>query len=116
MSGGRINDGGPAFPLAHVEAVAFAQAAEDCANPKLDAAERTYCEARRNALGGMSLRDYFAARAPAVPTGFPRLTERKVVARPGGGWQDGHVDEEIEKQQARWAYRYADAMLKARTA
>jgi len=49
---------------------------------------------------GMSLRDYFAARAPEAPDDF--------------GWVSGEVDS--WQRRARWSYVYADAMLLARSA
>ena len=69
------NDGGPAFPV-------------DCFN------EETGKYDIRD--GGMSLRDYFAAKALVG-----------MLARPGG------IN---PKQDAEFAYLLADAMLKARTA
>jgi len=50
--------------------------------------------------GGMTLRDYFAAHAPAVPDDF--------------GWAPGECDSWA--RQARWVYVYADAVLAARSA
>lgn len=98
MSAAKINDGGPAFPLANAEALFFAQAAEDCANPNLDGAERTFHEARRAALGGMSLRDYFAAKAL-------------------GGICAHHDTWGLQTAEiGPMAYDIADAMLKARAA
>lgn len=49
---------------------------------------------------GLSIRDYFAARAPEVPRDF--------------GWAQGERDS--WQRRARWAYAYADAMLAARGA
>lgn len=48
--------------------------------------------------GGMTLRDYFAAHAPAAPDDF--------------GWAPGECDS--WERSSRWAYVYADAMLIAR--
>ena len=55
---------------------------------------------------GMSLRDYFAAKAPIIPDSF-------IKDDPWTG--NGHLQclDEAGKQ-AYWAYRYADAMLSAR--
>jgi len=47
---------------------------------------------------GMTLRDYFAAHAPAVPNDF--------------GWADGETD--LVQRMTRWRYAYADSMLAAR--
>ena len=68
----KINDGGPAFPQI-----------DECDSypPR----------------SGMSLRDYFAARAPQPPAAW---------------WGCGPV---TCAGYAMWAYQYADAMLAART-
>jgi hypothetical protein len=47
---------------------------------------------------GMSLRDWFATHAPAVPGDF--------------GWQSGETDE--AQRLVRWNWHYADLMLSAR--
>ena len=47
---------------------------------------------------GISIRDYFAAHAPAVPDDF--------------GWADGETD--CYQRTIRWGWFYADAMLEAR--
>lgn len=70
---------------------------------------------------GMALRDYFAAKAPA-PIGFPRKSEWKEwidehAPDSNGNTRTvrrGYVDEDGAEYLARWAYHYADAMLKAR--
>ena len=49
---------------------------------------------------GATLRDYFAAHAPAAPDDF--------------GWAPGECDS--WQRSSRWAYVYADAMLAARSA
>ncbi len=88
--------GGPAFPMGHTEAAMYASCLEDLANPiLLDGAERAHLEAKAVALCGMTLRDYFAAKALQ---GLLACSEA-----------DGTNDD-----FARWAYKYADAMLEAR--
>ena len=58
------NTGGPAFPMAQKEAELYASCIEDLANPALlDDAERAHLKAKSVALCGMTLRDYFAAKA-----------------------------------------------------
>lgn len=76
-----IQDGGPAFPVADYDHMVF--------EPK------TVAETKRD-LSGMSLRDYFAARALAPA--FPGRTTRDV------------------QYAAEAAYELADAMLAARSA
>lgn len=90
-----IKDGGTAFPMQDPQAIhAYAQGA--VANlPESDVAERdrAYLAARAQAVGGMSLRDYFAAHALA----------NAYTAHEGDPSRVGE-----------WAYHIADAMLKAR--
>lgn len=72
---------------------------------------------------GMSLRDYFAAKAPS-PIGFHRKLEWKEQVEEHAPDSKGntctvigrHVDEDGAEYLARWAYHYADAMLAAREA
>lgn len=86
----RINDGGPAFPL-----------------PVND----EQCRARFDSVyGGMTLRDYFAAKfAAAMMTAtsadhdFPNIDYRRDVGGPT-----------VAERVATIAYRMADAMLKAK--
>lgn len=76
-----IQDGGPAFPVADYDHMVFQPA--------------TVAETKRD-LSGMSLRDYFAARALAPA--FPGMSTRDVQCA------------------AEAAYELADAMLAARSA
>lgn len=76
-----INDGGSAFPEIHTDTV----------GERGDYRQETY------SVGGMSLRDYFAAQALSG-----------TLARPVTGHSITYLD------RANDAYRYADAMLKAR--
>lgn len=98
-----INDGGTAFPMQDPQAIhAYAQGA--VANlPESDVAERdrVYLAARAQAVGGMSLRDYFAAKAmQAYLSGH--------IAH------HGHESYWPPNDIATEAYGVADAMLKAR--
>lgn len=85
-----INDGGPAFPLP---------------------VEDPQCHSRfESGYGGMSIRDYFAAKfAAAMMTAtsadhdFPNIDYRRDVGGPT-----------VAERVATIAYRMADAMLKAR--
>ena len=64
MSGG-INTGGTAFPMQDPQAI-HAYAAGRIANipaEQVDERDRAYLAARFEAVGGMTLRDYFAAKA-----------------------------------------------------
>lgn len=79
----RVNNGGPAFP--HLR------------KPVAPGVEQVITD------GGMTLRDYFAAKAlPDLIAGYSRN-------QGSGPYLDASPDE-----IAYWAYRYADAMLKAR--
>jgi hypothetical protein len=68
----------------------------------------------RESKGGMSLRDYFAGQAPAIPNTF--------LHRPMPGWTEdmteGEYDELVRAWQVEravvWATRFADALLTAR--
>ncbi|AZC52309.1 hypothetical protein [Pseudomonas chlororaphis] len=85
-----IQDGGPAFPVADFDHQIFQPA--------------TTTEAKRQ-LSGMSLRDYFAAKAiPAAWAAFD------------GGYFDAGEWESINQGVAVCAYQMADAMLAARSA
>lgn len=87
-----INDGGPAFPLP---------------------VEDMQCRSRfESGYGGMTLRDYFAARfAAAMMTAtssdhdYPNIDYQRDVGGPT-----------VAERVATIAYRMADAMLKAREA
>lgn len=84
-----IRDGGPAFPLMGVF--------EKEANGRQK---------------GMTLRDYFASRAPAMPGEFAQSAleaSRQKASDPPDEWQGVYL-----YLQAKWAYRYADAMLRVR--
>ena len=82
----QINDGGPAFPLP---------------------VEDQQCRSRfESSYGGMSLRDYFAAKA--LPAVYRDLWDDVRAGR------NGCVTEEWRMGVALDAYALADAMLKAR--
>ena len=92
------NTNAPAFPMGHTEAAMYASCMEDLANPApLDDAERTHLEAKAVALCGMTLRDYFAAKAM-----------QGLISD-----SDWRIDMGA-LETARAAYHQADAMLKAR--
>jgi len=67
------------------------------------------------ASSGMTLRDYFAAKASEEDIKFwlPMGVLVEVVRETGNGKLIGHQPGMFTREQAR--YRYADAMLKART-
>lgn len=57
------NEGGPAFPMQEPQAIhAYAVAAIDGITDTGER-DRAYLKARAEAVGGMTLRDYFAAKA-----------------------------------------------------
>ena len=83
----RTNDGGPAFP----------EFMGDHMEPKR----------------GMTLRDYFAAHAPAMPSDLAALAkEHADTDNPDK--THGEKCDVLLSIRAEWNYRYADAMLKAR--
>lgn len=96
----KINDGGPAFPLQEPQALHAKAAAAIEGIMDSNERDRLYTLARAAAVGGMSLRDFFATHAPAVPEDF--------------GWIDGETD--CVQRIVRWNWCYANAMLAARGA
>lgn len=96
----KIETGGTAFPMQDpvaIHAYATARIAHMGGEPD-EERERAYVAARAEAVGGMTLRDYFAAKAmQGATTG-------------DGGLPDSSYCQQI----ARRAYEMADAMLKAR--
>ncbi|WP_334004283.1 hypothetical protein [Burkholderia cepacia] len=93
--------GGPAFPLADAQSVHRIGAA--AIEGITDSAERDrlYIDATARACAGMTLRDYFAAKALAGTLADPNVTLRAT--------QDADI-------LAKGVYRIADAMLRAREA
>lgn len=94
-----IDTGGPAFPMQEPKAIhAYAVAATDGITDP-DERDRAYLKARGEAVCGVTLRDYFAAKAmQGFLAGY-------------GAWTD-----EDFSGEAAGAYRVADAMLEARKA
>lgn len=83
-----------------IHAYAAARTA-DMADAPVEERDRVYLAARAEAVGGMSLRDYFAAKAmQAFLTGHVS--------------HYGHENYWAPKDMATEAYTVADAMLKAR--
>ena len=93
-----INDGGPAFPMQEPQAIhAYAVAAIDGITDP-DERDRAYLKARAEAVGGATLRDYFATKAMQSLL----LT---IDEFPDEHWRTGVAMD---------AYLMADAMLAAR--
>ncbi len=93
-------NGGTAFPMQdpgtiHVYAMAAIEGVVDA-----DERERAYTKAKAEAVGGMTLRDYFAGKALATIAGY--------ASEDLSTW--------MPEDFANHAYTVADAMLKARTA
>lgn len=90
------HDGGTAFPMQDPQAIhAYAMGKVAGMSGDTDERDKAYLQARAEAVGGMSLRNYLAAKA------MQAMTE--------GSWPDGADRDEI----ARRSYLMADAMLKA---
>lgn len=105
----KINDGGPAFPMQDAQAIHAYAAAAVAAVADVDERDSLYTAARAAAVGGMTLRDYFAAKAP-VAFGM-------AVAVWGDDQLALHDDRTRAAFLAVWAmlhYEWADAMLAAR--
>lgn len=96
-------DGGTAFPMQDPQAIhAYAQAATEAANhERVEDRDQTYIAARAEAVGGMSLRDYFATHA--------------MTGLMGRSW-DPLTGSQLISEWAASAYAVADAMLAARSA
>ena len=93
-----IETGGPAFPMQEPQAIHdYAIVAVDGITDS-DERDRAYLNARAEAVGGMSLRDYFAAKAM-----HSLLTT--ICEFPDEHWRSGVAMD---------AYMMADAMLAAR--
>lgn len=93
----KIYDGGTAFPMQDAQAIHTYAAAKIIGITHHEERDRLYLAARAQAVGGMSLRDYFAAKAMQA-----------AATNPVGA--DGFTFDE----RAAWAYNQADAMLRAR--
>ena len=93
-----IETGGPAFPMQEPQAIhAYAIAAVDGITDS-EERDRAYLKARAEAVGGATLRDYFAAKA------MQGLLAQSLGTALGSDPILG----------AQYAYRVADAMLAAR--
>ena len=89
------NDGGPVFPFPTMEQGSTCTAGAWAASP------------------GMTLRDYFAVYAPAMPSDLAALAkEHADTDNPDK--THGEKCDVLLSIRAEWNYRYADAMLKAR--
>lgn len=97
----KINDGGPAFPLDQLGIA-------DYASVEGKADDATYMAARARAARGMTLRDYFAAKA--MPQVARNIRENVI---PDG--EDFSFGDDIDcKMIAEQSYQMADAMLAMR--
>lgn len=94
-------DGGTAFPMQDPQTIhAYAQAATEAAKHDNDEdREQTYIAARAEAVGGLSIRDYFAAKA------------MQGICSHADTWGLA-----TSPKIAQAAYELADAMLAARSA
>lgn len=128
----QIHDGGTAFPMQDSQAIhAYAAARVDGITDTAER-DRVYLAARAEAIGGMSLRDYFATNAPTNEVQeleFRHLSRAAQEAITGLSYPQKPMDDrdsagrvafqiaEFEfKCQVNAAIRFklADAMLRAR--
>lgn len=137
-----INNGGPAFPMQGPQSIhSFAAAAiEGISDP--DERDAAYMKARAEAVGGMTLRDYFIAHAPAAPQpwfqpkmpprpdatiwvsddGERKYQTRRDAEKAEGGYCHAFNQEAIDKWEddfdkqrwVQWPAAWADEMLRAR--
>lgn len=102
------NDGGPAFPTVIPTGNVFFDQ------------DQGINVMQTESVPGMTLRDYFAAKAPEVPDmqTFPikQWTKLEIVDLSNGMKGQSNVlhQESWAERAARWAHEYADAMLAER--
>ena len=114
-----IENGGPAFPMQEPQAIhAYAIAAVDGVTDPNER-DRAYLKARADAVGGASLRDYFATHCGALDAECGLRAATQLAATQGVGKPDD--DNDLMGWHRFWcaadaAHRYmmADAMLAAR--
>ena len=96
--------GGPAFPCSEngtSHTIAMAAMLQLPETASTDEKDKVYIQTKANAMQGMSLRDYFAAKAmQALIAKSPFLAEPQSF--------------EVHEKTSFGAYEYADAMLAAR--
>jgi hypothetical protein len=104
----KFREGGPAFPFEYCN--------QTRSNQPQFFGTSVLAPGAAQQFAGMSLRDYFAAHAPAIPEEFKRIeTITSTVTDNGDGTKriiSVKVLEPIEAYTARWNWAYADAMLK----
>ena len=107
------NDGGTAFPMQDPQAIhAYAQARTEAANSAdVNERDQIYLAARAEAVSGMSLRDYFAAKCCAAMVSTIRNDGDYMRMR---GIAESHALDSVSQFFAQEAYKQADAMLAAR--
>lgn len=107
------NDGGTAFPMQDPQAIhAYAQAKVEAANAAgVNERDQIYLAARSEAVSGMSLRDYFAAKCCAAMVSTIRNDADYIRLR---AVAESHDLESVSQFFAQEAYKQADAMLAAR--
>jgi hypothetical protein len=116
-----IDNGGPAFPMQEPQAIhAYAAAATDGITD-LDERDRAYLKARAEAVGGATLRDYFATHCGALSDEASMAIVAELAATQGVkkptdskdwiGWHRFWC-----AAHAAHSYMMADAMLAARKA
>lgn len=92
-----IDTGGPAFPMQDPQAIHAYAVASVSSITDPDERDRAYLKARADAVGGASLRDYFAAKAMQAICSQPDAPD----------WTAEGI--------AIAAYQQADALLKVRS-
>jgi len=102
-----IKDGGPAFPMQDASAIHAYASARVEGVVGVDERDRAYIKAKAEAIGGMSLRDWFAGQATDEDIDNHRQWEYN------RGWYYVYkTNPKLSREKARYAY--ADAMLAAR--
>lgn len=109
-----INTGGTAFPMQDPQAIHAYAAAQIARVEDQSERDRRYLEARAEAVSGMTLRDYFAAKAMPVAHDFWTRIFYPEIDPDGDDHPFSGDYSKLIKQSAESAYEMADAMLAAR--
>lgn len=101
-----LNNGGPAFPMQDSQAIHAYAIAKVQGLAESSERDQQYMKARAEAIGGMSLRDYYAGQALTGLLHFWTMTCSLT----------GEIRDPKTPELAKQAFEMADAMLKAREA
>lgn len=104
-----IDNSGPAFPMQDSQAIHDYASAAMAHVEDYDERDRVYLEARREAICGLTVRQYFAARAPI---GWEQVVAIQKHRRIADGGSDGGIAVS-NALHAELCFAWADAMIAA---